>query len=116
MTEEEILASGFKPDGVYKHLNHQHDKCWGYSEKNDIGRKFFVQIRFWKMSKYSTEERVIPDAYDFVGHFRDFDGQEFTVSMSKDMCPKKIIEWCRTLHKKLECDYVASSRWYHSVV
>ena len=106
MTEHDIISAGFKAGKTYDHLNDKHDKCWCFSEKDSIGRKFSVEIRFWKTSKYSTPEQTIPDGYSFVGYFRDKDDQYFTVSVSKDLPPEEVIKWCRNLYEKLECNHV----------
>ena len=106
MTEQDIISAGFKAQKIYDHLNDKHNKCWSYSEKDSIGRKFSVILRFWQTSKYSTPERIIPDGYDFVAYFRDKDDQHFTVTMSKDLEPEEIIKWCKNLYEKLSCEYV----------
>jgi hypothetical protein len=106
MTEQDIISAGFKAEKTYDHLNDKHDKCWSYSEKDSIGRKFSIIIKFWRTSKYSTPERIIPDGYSFDGYFRDKDDQHFIVSMSKDLEPEEVIKWCRNLYEKLGCGYV----------
>lgn len=106
MTEHDIISAGFKAEKTYDHLNNKHDKCWSYSEKDSIGRKFSVIIKFWRTSKYSTPERIISDGYSFDGYFRDSDDQHFTVTMSKDLEPEEVIKWCRNLYEKFGCGYV----------
>jgi len=106
MTEHDIISAGFKAEKIYDHLNDKHDKCWSYSDDDGIGRKFSVQIKFWRNSRYSTPNRIIPDGYSFIGYFRDSDDRHFTVSMSKDLAPEEIIKWCRNLHEKLGCGHV----------
>ena len=106
MTEQDIISAGFKPQKIYDHLNDKQDKCWSYSEKDSIGRKFSVILKFWRTSKYSTPERIVPDGYSFDGYFRDSDDQHFIVNMSKDLLPEEVIKWCRNLYEKLGCGYV----------
>jgi len=106
MTEQDIISAGFKAEKTYDHLNDKHDKCWSYSEKDSIGRKFSIIIKFRRTSKYSTLERIIPDGYSFDGYFRDSDDQYFTVNMIKDLQPEEVIKWCRNLYEKLSCGYV----------
>lgn len=106
MREEEIISAGFKEEKIYDHLNDKHERCWSYSEKDGIGRKFSVQIKFWRNSRYSTPYRIIPDGYSFIGYFRDSDDHHFVVTMSKDLEPEEIIKWCRNLYENLGCVHV----------
>lgn len=98
MSIDSMLEYGFDYD--------KHDRHWQYCVKDEIGKKFFVQIRLWNFSKYSNEEREVFDSFDAYVQF-DLNGPKtFNVDLSvNDMSPDQVIDWFHDVFLAMNCSY-----------
>lgn len=99
-----LVSFGFKE---YKTNNFdKHDRVFSYCLSDKIGKKFYISVRFWEMSKYSDANRTIDDAFDAICQF-DVNGKRtFDVTTKvTDMSPQQIVDWFNNVFISLKCEY-----------
>ena len=102
MTEQQLLETGFSPG---ESPEDNYDACWWITVKDEKGKLFFVQVRFWNFSKYSTPDYPAEDGWDAEAHMI-LDGGCFRVGRSiHQLTPIQAIDWFKGMWYKLECDY-----------
>lgn len=100
---EDLEKFGFKEYKVS--LPDRHDRNWGYSHRDERGKKFFIELQMWEFSRYSTQGNKVEDRFSAECHYEK-GLKSFRVILSvNDMSPKEIIDWFDDIHAKLGCDY-----------
>lgn len=102
LTIQELIDYGFKEYPKNSHDNF--DRVWQYCVKDKIGKKFFVNVRFWEFSKYTKPDHIVYDSFDATCQF---DGSKcFDVSIIvSDMKPYQIIDWFDRIFYSMNCIY-----------
>ncbi len=105
MTIESIIDYGFKEFDIHKDID-KHDRQWQYCLRDNIGKKFYVNIRLWAFSRYSTSERIVFDSFDAYCQF-DLNGPKtFNVDLSvNNMSPDQVVDWFHNMFLVMNCSY-----------
>ncbi len=104
MKINDLLSYGFKELPINQY--DKHDRQWQFCYRNKIGKKFFVLVRLWQFSRYSTKERPYQDGFDASCQFDMNGSRAFNVELSvNDMTPNQVVEWFDTMFDKLNCTY-----------
>jgi hypothetical protein len=81
VTHDELVAAGYRtwtPSSADRY-----DLLYQKRVKDDRGTRYFVNVRFWRFSKYSTPERPVEDGWDAEARFDGRGGsRSFAVSTS----------------------------------
>lgn len=64
MTPEALTEHGFREYAPNHQLDERFEKAWCYAERVSAGRLYFVHVRFWRHSRYSTPDNEVPDGWD----------------------------------------------------
>ena len=84
----------------------RHDRHWQYCRKDEHGKRFFVQVRLWRFSKYSTDVRLVGDSFDAWCQYDLHGKRTFDVIVSvSDMTPAEVVAWFNDVWEKLGCTY-----------
>lgn len=102
MDVESLLEFGFKEFPVHRQIAN-HDRNWQFCQRDNRGKRFYVQVRFWKFSKY-PEGR---DAWDAYVQFNMRKEPTFNVTMFvlEETTPAEVVDFFQTMWEKLECEY-----------
>lgn len=105
MKIEDLISYGFREWPINPQVD-KHERHWQYCYRDNIGKKFFVNVRLWQFSKYSTADRPVEDSFDAYCQF-DMNGPKtFNVDLSvRDMTPTQVVEWFNDLFNKMGCSY-----------
>lgn len=104
MTIDELVSYGFREWPIGQH--DKHDRHWQYCVRDRLGKKLYVQVRFWQFSKYSRPDYEAKDSFDAYCQF-DMNGPKtFNVDISvNDMTPQQVIDWFENMHVRMNCTY-----------
>ena len=104
MTIESLISYGFKE---YKPNQHdKFDRVFQYCKRDKIGKKFFVNVRFWMFSKYSRSDQVANDSFDASCQFDMRKEKTFDVTISvNDMTPSQVVDWFAEMFVLKNCAY-----------
>lgn len=104
----DLLSFGYKEFPVAQH--ERQDANWRFKVKDKFGIKLFVQVRFWRLSRYSTQSTKIDDSFDAWCQFnKSSDYFKVELGCVDKMSPAEIIEWFNNVFEKLNCNYY--ERW-----
>lgn len=113
MKIEDLISYGFKEWPINPEFD-KHDRHLQYCYRDENGKKFYVNVRFWQFSKHSNLDRVVEDGFDAYCQF-DMNGpRTFNVDLSvRDMTPGQVVEWFNQLFDKLGCSYYEKHEHEH---
>lgn len=109
MTIDELEAAGFRENTPYH--GSPHDREWWKTVRGPggEGKKFPLQVRLWRFSKYSTPDRPAEDGWDAKAYFEGFSGAEghgFWVERScRDETPDQVVAWFHNVWRRLGCQW-----------
>lgn len=99
MSDNDLIAAGFRE---YKSCG-PHDRAFQLRETDQSGIRYFVNVRFWKHSKYKNGI----DSWDSNVQFTDKNGVVFNIERLRTMndTPLSILEWYQKLWERLCCQH-----------
>ena len=95
MTEADLLAAGWREWDVNPYFD-RHDRQWGYTSRDENGKRFQVIVRLWQFSRHSRPDRPVEDGWDakvqFNGHGL---APTFEVQLisCRSMTPGQVLAW-----------------------
>ena len=95
VTEADLLAAGWREWPVNPHLD-RHDRQWGYTSRDERGKRFHVTVRLWQHSRRSRPDRPVDDGWDAKAQFDSHgDNPTFEVLLlsCRDMTPAQVLAW-----------------------
>lgn len=100
-----LLAFGFKEFPIHQQLD-RHDRHWQFCKRDEVGKRFFVQVRLWRFSKYSNAERVVDDSWDAQCQFDMCGERTFDVTTHFQIpSPQEIVDWFNNVWERMGCTY-----------
>ena len=105
MTPEALTEHGFREYAPNHQMDERFEKAWCYAERVSAGRLYFVHVRFWRHSQYSTPDNEVPDGWDAWAQFTDTFGNTFNVSLLRvdHLRPAQVVEWFGEVWYRLRC-------------
>lgn len=86
------------------------DRLWGYTVKDQIGRRFPITVRLWDFRKYNADRL----GWDAVAHMKvRINGRENFIELLltsvEGMSPEEIVDYYTSAWQDLMADY--TRRW-----
>ena len=106
MDAESLTAAGFRE--YERKLHDAYDRVWYRTEKDDGGKRYMVEVRFWDFARYGAHA----DGWDAVVYLGQpaFCPTQVRVEVPcRDLTPEQLLRTADSICTRLGCDHLERS-------
>ena len=107
LSEDSLLSAGYKK--YPPPSRERYDTLYQKRIRDAAGTRYFVNIRFWRFSKYSTEDEQVPDGWDAWVQYNSHSYSThptFNVELScREITPAQVEGFYDRVWSLMGCDY-----------